>query len=62
MNHIEYLLEELEEKGMELREDIMDKPLSLTKAYAQGKLDAYNFVLETLKDGLKAEREEDERR
>lgn len=57
LNAIEYLVDEIDAKIEALREETKDKPLSLGKAYSQGKLDAYGFVLVTLKEALTAEEE-----
>lgn len=50
MSNIEYLKKQIEAKVEELREDIKGKPISLTTAYLQGKIDAYNFVLVALRE------------
>ena len=56
MTAVEYLLEQLEGVVNDLSEDIQTQENIITRAYTQGKRDAYSFVLQALRDGLEEER------
>ena len=58
MSAIEYLIEQLDVTIQSLVEDIAEDNNEITRAYNQGKKDAYGYVLAALSEGLKAEGEE----
>jgi hypothetical protein len=59
INAVLYLLEEMNKRADEIREELDNKPLSLGKAYLQGKADAYAYVLLTLREALEREEAKD---
>lgn len=55
INALLSVLNDIEARTDELKTEMDGKPLSLGKAYLQGKLDGYAYVMLTLREALEKE-------